>query len=783
MNQYSHFLRFGLTNDVATNLTPPVGIHPLLPVVAGDVLRWLVPASDLPAIPPERLQIGMRTRKTTGAGVMVGQIRRQSAEFYTEITLLVSATPTADTFRQFSIMLGDMPILGTFRGQQTDPDDYLDALADHYQGYRNALVLADRRGRELRLRVYPNPQFSLNGEKLTIGLGLVTARNTNTPTLTLQKKEVGLPAQDIYTLAAGADIANGNIFSLNGVSYTAGGNEKPADILRALGVASGTLTVGAGASVQILAQAGRQVVTNTNRPALTLLYDSTLNGSDFYKASVSPDVVSGNVYSLSATGAATRSYTAGPNDTKTTIEQYFNNTGGKAAFPAGSAVQINVYAGVLSVANTNAPTLGFSAKQSLPVRSVLRYTAYIGSSIRAGNEYVLTVNGVTRTYRAVAGDTAMNVAAGLGKTSNPFVLETLPNITVQAFARKGPAYDDSNLASVTLTGSRTVKNVDRIAEVIIPALPPGEYQFTLSDNRAPNLPGFLPVLAASNPLFLLTSAHDTVWLRYGVQEAGRVFGYGYLEDGLMQQLRVWAYVDAARLSQEESLSRTLDDQTVRGRTRAYNVRKFTTTLQPEAFHAALYQALKHPVLIVNGTPFRCEGNYQQSEPQGRRRWMQGQAELTEPEGLDYVPGDAGRLNSASGSYALIGTVTGLDGLWLSVKQLSFVQPIEPGVMLPAAEYDLFIRTGNEEIILSVGIDGKRIETFHLLANVLNRLGPIRLSPGVITLTGVVATGVSVTATAPDAYNPQDAEVNDQTIETSKRSGDFSEDFNADFNKR
>jgi len=779
MNPFENLLRFFPVFDNGVdrprNLDAPDSRHATLPVVAGDSLRFLMPIADCRNLDPARLAIGLRLRSaTTDTGTLCGRVRKQAAESYTEIRLRVTQAPTAGTYKQFSLMLGDKPVLGTFRGQQTDLDDYLNALVTHYQNYPYATVHCDRRGNDLRLRVFPNDRFRLNGETLTVGLGTVRDQNDNSPSLTAQKTgTVAVAAQDCYTVEVGSDIAPGNVFTLGSQTYTARGSEKPADILTALGVSGDKVIVPTGQNLTATAVASSETITNTNRPTISLLYDSNSGGNDLYIVSIGADFTIGNVYQISASGMTTRSKTVTGTDTKASIEAFLNNTGGKLAVPAGSVPTGTVATGTQPKINTNSPSIRFSDKVDLPAHSEDQYRVFVGGSIAAGNGYSLTIGSETTTVTAVSGDTPASIAARLGYTAHPFSLSVDAGTSVIALARKGPKWAAANIASINLLSVQTLKNLNRVAEVVIPSLAVGEYQLTLYDTQGPT------VIGLSNPLTLQTGKHETALVRFGGM--GPVMGFDYYEDGLMQQLRLPVYVDAGQLRQEENIYRTLDNQPVRSSARAYTARRLTTRLAGEGFHRAMYIALKHPFLYVDGSPYRQEGDYTPTPPQGKQRKSQATASLVAIRGWDYQLDRRGSDSSQSATYALITTLTGLDGLWMAAKRLSFVQPIAEGSSLPAADYSLLIRCGPDKLRLTIAVNGYRAYTALLTPGRLNRIDGVRLSPGRISLLAEVVSPTVISWTA-DTYNPQLADVVATTVATQVRPGDFNADFNSDFSK-
>lgn len=782
MNRFDSFLRFfALTDDNNTrpqNLNLPAEPYPILPVVPADALRWLVPLADCGGRLAHRLSIGIRAKGNSGPGVLCGRIRQQAGATYSEIRLRVDALPIG--YRQFALMAGSKNVMGTFRGQALSQTDYVEAIAEHYRAFPYAATDVDVTGRDIRVRVYNNDLFSLHGETLRVDVGNVREPNSNSPSLiALKSAGLGLPAENWLTLSVSADIQPGNVFGLDGIAYKATGGESPNDILIALGAPTGKLSKTGGASVVAYAQPGTQVVDNANRPGLQLLFDSNSGGNDRYLAVVGVDVQPGNVYQVAASGVATKTVTAVLGDTKASIEAQFNNSpSGKFLLPTGAGPIVTAIKGTQTLPNTNNPVLGVEKTKALPARTVDRYTVYVGSSVVRGNSYGIVAGGVETSATASEYDTPLSIAAKLGYTQNPFTVDVVVGAPVVALARRGPRYHaPADVAPVTLLSVRTGPvGLPYVAEVVVPNLTVGTYQLVLREG--------VNVVGVSNYLHLKADGRDTSMVRFGAGGNGSVFGLNYAEDGLLQRFRLPVHLDSGRLRQSESLYRTLDNKTVRGRTSARFAHGLTTRGEGDAFHRNLYTALKSPVLLIDDKPYTCEGEYTETPMQGRSRRRQGTAELMALEEMDYRNAGGNMDNateSASGNYAAITELNGVDGLWLAAKRLNFTTSLDIGTLLPAADYELLLRCGADALQLTIGINGSRVATFLLSANTLNRMGPVRLAPGTISLNAHVTTAI-VTQTGVSDYRPQDAEVVSDAPQTITRPGDFNEDFSSDYSQ-
>ena len=783
MNAFDSFLRFfSLADDnspAPQNALLPEGAYPNLPVVGMDMLRWLVNPSDVAGGQPEQVTIGMRPRSSSGVGTICGRLRPQAGATYQEIRLRIEAPADGVTWKQFAIQLGDTPVLGTFRGQQTTLEEYITAIQKFLLDFPYGFTEVDRIGYDLRIRVYGSDKFRLSGEPLTIGLGNVTQRNPNSPSLIAQlRPNVSFPAEDRYTLVVSGDIQKGNVFVLDNKSVTATGTEKPADLLAALGVpASGLLSRAAGVVPSAYAQPGTQLVENANRPVLQLLFQNTVSGSDRYLARITGTVATGNVYQISVPGQPTRTVTATGTDTADSLAAQFNTTGGYCVMPTGSLPGITTLAGTQTIGNTNNPALSLTKRTRLAARVLNANTVYVGPSVVAGNSYTLTVGAAKKTVVADAGDTPLSIATRLGYDENPFSVNVAPGVPVSGLAKRGPLYHaGENLASVRLMPSPSAYRLPYVAEVRVPTgLPAGDYQFTLVRDGV--------VFALSNGLVLKPSTKDTALVRFGTDRPQTVFGLTYNEDGLFQQLRLPLYVETGpALRQSETISRTLDYRPVRGLTEAWFVHGLVSDLQGAAFHRNLFTALKHPVLHVGGKPYTCEGELSLSGPQGRRRRQQATANLTAREGLVYEETSSLSVDSLPATYAQIKTVSGGDGLWMVARYRNFVQTLTPGTVLPAADYEILLRAGIDSQQVTIAQSGSRIGTFLAAANSLNRFR-VRLAPGEVSITlKRVNQTVSGRTLLPNYALNQDALLSGSQVEQTERAGEFTDEFTDDFAK-
>ncbi|OIN55882.1 hypothetical protein [Arsenicibacter rosenii] len=743
---FQHFLRFfRLADD-----NEPMPVDEYLPqwrlneliAAVGDRWRLLVPKSTIYPYRPQDLVI--RSYKNSVTGAVLGTLRAQASESYTEIRIRVRSAPAANEYRQFAIETMDgRVVLGTFR-YQAGPvaptrDEFVQAIRRHYEGYLYTPVTVDTDGPDITIRGYHSDRFRLGNAALRIGIGKVVGTRGVIPMLTHTKLgSVTTTATDTYTVTVGEDIESGNVYSLNGSSYTAAGGESPDVILSRLGVFNNSLTVAAGTSMTATALPGTYTLPNGNRPTISAAYSSTSSPNDLYTVTVGADVVAGNIYQLSAAGMTTRTKVATASDTATTIAAFFNSTSGKAAVPIGATPSVTVSLGVRQFTNTNNPQLYLSGKVNTPAATVDRYLITVGSAIQQGMKFYLQDKVVTATDE----DTILTIAQKLtGRTINvvPFVLDLPVSTVVNCYAEQAPRYnlaDDG--ADVELTASpKRFTNLPVVAEI----------DFTSVDSCQLAICKGSTVLAVSNPVRIRPDAGATVLMRY--TDEGETFDYNYQEPGLVQQIRIPATLGPAKLAQSDSVSQTLDGQYVRGTTEAEYQYTLTTLAMWQGFHAALWQALKHRQVWIDGRCFVAKSELKQLGAIGARRLEQSQTELTEANRVSNKRAFLGApQGSESTGYAQFLQIDAPENLPVYVVSSDVCIRLRAGTLVPPGRYQLQIRTGNEALELRCYVNNVRYNPGRavLTPDKLNRTEQdILLGAGAVVTIQLVAAQVAVTA--------------------------------------
>ncbi|UHG91760.1 hypothetical protein [Spirosoma oryzicola] len=789
MSQFAHFLRFFPLNDdtrpVPGNAITPDTAHPLLPIVPGDVLRWLIPKADLGGCPAHLSEIVLLSQANVNLG-KTGIVRLQDSEHYVQFELTIDALPQPG--EQFAITRtaasGEVSIMGTVRGSFANLDAYITAIQKKFEAYPHAPVLTIRRQNRLAVRMYHTSRFRpTDADLLTwrVGLGKVPANayNTNSPALLAQSLgTVNQPATDSYKVVVADDIEAGNIFQLQGISHTATATDTPASVLTALGVGSNYLTVQSGTVVTINAQVGAYRSENRNTPTLQLLYDSNNGaGQDRYKVIIGQDVKPGNIFQVSAPGMTTKTVKAGSVDTSATIAALFNTSAGFMLIPQGQNPTATTDSGSLQVDNTNLPSIYLTDKKITQAATVTRWRLFVGSSIQRNNAFVIEQTGLTtKTVVATATDTPASIAGKLGYSTNPFTVEVPAGQTLSAYARRGPRYSEpDDIAPVRITAKpRCVRPDQAVAQAIIGNVAPGLYALGLFDKQKGK------IVAQSNRLSLQRVTQETAVVRWGsLQDQERVFAYQYTEPGLTQQLRLPVWVGVMRQLTQESQYDTQRGNVIRTDLRVTYQFPLTTSMQPAAFHKALLMALKHPRLSIDNKAFRCQSDYRETEPTPVRQLYQAQADLTQLAFNSYRPGQFNELDTLSTAHvdALEGTEV-FGGIWLQGN--GGLWPLRVDLELQPAEYDLRVLCPHEPYRISVYVNERLATTALLTAGLLNRTERIRIEPS----DRIILRAEPVAFTVDSAKNRLPAPVEPVAVVSdspeTRRTGDFNADFNTDF---
>ncbi|UHG93273.1 discoidin domain-containing protein [Spirosoma oryzicola] len=609
-------------------------------------------------------------------------------------------------------------LLGTFKKQLTNLGDYVREIRSFFESYVNTPVTVDEDGSELVIKMYHTDRFGLGNVRVGIGLGDVSESNTNEPRLSVRFKDtITQPAKTSYRVSVDLDIAEGNSYVLGEKNYTATRTDTASSILTALGVTGETIELPGGTTPVISASAGSVSVINRNRPAIQVLFVYSSGGSDNYKAVVSSSVQAGNTYQISVEGQTTRTYIAQPGDVAATVEAYFNANGGTSfSTPLGKVPIARADAGSQVIANVNSPAIRLTSRTEIPAQVLDRYDVFVGTSILPGNTFSLQQNSdAKRVVVASSGDTALSVAQGFGYDTNPFTLSIPTGSKLTGFAESGPRYNEANIADVeVLSGPILQRNLPYVAEIVVPTNQlEGVYSLDLKTDT---------LIAQSNYIDVRADDKNTALVRFA--DTGHTYGMRYEEMGLVQQIRLPIYVSPAKIRQTETLGQTPDGKMIRAETRSEAVHTLTTRALPSAFHKAMWTALKHRQLTIDGIHYQQQGEYSLSDWVGRKnKLIQGSAELIRLDSYRNNRFENKHLSTLTESmgYVLIENVDTPLGLSVYLQSDNIVGRVRAGSTVAPDVYQLQIRSGCEPLEVAVYVDNVLFVTSLLTASRLNRI--------------------------------------------------------------
>lgn len=790
MNTYEHVICFEKANGPDTSYYTPKDKHDSLQAQIGDTWRWLAPKSIAQNLQTETLSVVLvkpSYKPNCGEAVQVnairhriGRIRPQESEKYVEFSIWLGALPTAGNWKQFALQRSNGQIvIGTFKGQQTNRGQYMQALKEFYESFPYTKVLCDVDGSKMRVRIWEKQGvFMLADEGLSVGLGNSSVTNTNNPLITrISLGNHNYGAQDSYLVRIGESIQEGNVFTLDDITYIAVAGDSPESVLTKL-LAESRYNVPAGTAVQGTAAAGSRIITNTNKLTVQASFDSVSGGNDRYQILASGSPQPGNVIQVSATGKTTRSYTVGIGDTLATIEAQFNtDSGGFYTVSSGVIPQATFLAGNQEIVNQNFPTLQLTDFENISSYSVSRWQLIIGSDVKSGNVFTIQ----DQEYTAVDGDSALSVAAQFGYDSVSFQVELEIGQVPTAFATKGFLYNDTNITDITITeGPKLARSSQYIIEADFDCeIEPGAYRLGIVNDQSeePEL------IALGNHISVKTKAQGEI---FEVADYGDSFGYEYYENGLSQRLRLPVFIQPPmQTSQEERVVKMMG-----GYRRTTTKKEFESTLVTRAgflpLHITIASFLKHEHVRIGSKLYYNEGEYSESVIDSATGHRQATAKIKE---LNREKNNYFRYKSnyyQSGVYGGFAKVLG-DGIlgrlqvWLRSSEI--VREIEEWQLLNTASYQ-FIAETFENINLTIYQNGN-----HYLTAFLPKGQRVRLSEYFKLETG---SNWIIKAEVTDAcyseptltYSCEQAKTMEITYDCQTVSkpvfGEFSDDYNNDY---
>lgn len=789
MNKYEHVICFEKVDTADKSYYAPKEKHDALQAQLGDTWRWLAPKSIAQGYNVEELSIALikpKYKPNCGDEMQInairhtiGRIRPQESEKYVEFSIWVGSPPTSGTWKQFAIQRNNGQIvIGTFKGQQTTRTEYTQALKEFYESFPYTKVLCDVNGAKMRVRIWEKQGvLMLADEGLSVGLGNSSVTNTNNPLV--NRIDMGshtYGAQDSYLVQIGESIQEGNVFTLDDVTYIAVAGDSP-ETVRGKLFTGERYNVPSGTAVQGNASVGTRVIANANKLTVQPSFDSVSGGSDRYLIQVSGTPQPGNVVQVSATGKTTKSYTVVTGDTVEIIAAFFNtDSGGFYTVNSGVIPQVTFLAGNQEIVNQNFPSLQLTDYLVVPSYNVRRWQVIIGSDVRSGNQFYVQ----NQVYTAQDGDSALDVAAFFGFDSVSFQIETDVSVTPIAYATKGFLYNENNIADVTIAeGPKLARSSQYVVEAEFDCdIEPGSYRLGIVSNLSEDP----ELICLGNFISVKTKAQGEI---FEVADYGDSFGFEYYENGLSQRLRLPVFINPPmQLSEEERVVKFMG-----GYRRTTTKREFESLLVTRAGHLPLHVTiasfLKHEHLRIGEKEYYNEGEYAETILDNGTDFRQATARIKE---TSREKNNFQRYRSnyyQSGAYGgfckVLGEgVKGRLQLWLRSSEI--VREIEDWQLLNTASYQIIAETF-ENVNLTLYRNGD-----HYLTAFLPKGHRVRLSEWLKLESGtswVIKGGVTTACfNAPEITYHCESTQQHTTIydcETIEKPafGEFSDDFSGD----
>jgi hypothetical protein len=604
-NNFANIVRFGGIDS--NNYYQQNSLYSSLIAKIGDKWRILLPKADLKGSDYRFTNVSLLNPSNNAIVKNIGTLRLQEPELYSEIKLTVNSTPS--TYKQFSLTREDgSSLFGTFRGQQQDLLEYIQAIKEHFESYPYTPIVCFQDGQLLTIRAYFSDSFHLEGEKISVGIGEVLEHNTNNPSIIVNSLgSITIPSKDSYLIRID-NVAVGNKFTIGSSSYVVTESDT-VDTVKAFFYGDNTrYNVTAGSMAIASFEAGSTKQQNLVSPNVQADLLSSSSGLDHYKITVLGQFVAGNIIQIQATGKTTITYVVQSGDTKTGIEDVLNPDGGNEYHvTSGTIPIITVLTGTQSILNNNTPNFGLYDKQTFASYTIDRYAVLLNNNIVAGNVF----NIGSDSYTVKDGDTIDNVLAYFGKSSTYFLVDVPTGTAFSAFAENGEKYTSNDIADVTIVQQpQNKKSTQLVAEINFNDVLKGNYKLALTNGT--EIISIGNYIEVKEDIFNVFYHSETPLIE--VANNGKCFDYDYIEPNLSQCVRFNLWVELPKQVINEDIVSLLDGGKTRGVTTIQQASDIVTETIPIGTRDALVQWLKHKDLIIDGVAYSCEGALQSWQP-------------------------------------------------------------------------------------------------------------------------------------------------------------------------
>ena len=578
----------------------------------GDFWRLLIKSSVIQNRDLSRIEARIVQLNTNCFGVWDGStvtdttkravLRKQYCENYTEFVIKVNSTSTIENYKQFALTRSNGGrVLGTIKATATTAELYAQKIQEHFEAYPYATVIVHRKGTLLKVRVYNNNSFRLNDEAVTVGIGLVSDKNTNAPSITASLVDtISYAARYSYEVAI-ENVEPGNIFVLNGTRYEAATGDDAATVKAALLSGQDRLIVLQSETVSASATKGIRYLLNTNTPSISLAYHSNSGGNDRYVVTIGESLSPGNTFQITASGEPTASYTVEDGDDAATVKAALVSGSGYYEVPTGTTPTWSVVAGVQAIENVNTPSIKLEDQQEIEATTKDKYRVIVGSSITKGNVFTLGDS----VYTAISGDDADDVGIALGISGAVDYAEVPENSGLTVFAKPGNRYTSEDVADITIVSQPRVKKSGQLVlEADFSGLNSGLYSVQLFDTITEE------AFSYSNVIQVATSVRNTAMVE--VSDDLDAHGYQYYESGLSQRIRLPIFLRSPKQRSSENRSKRIEGGYNRTITAVEDVREMVTQAESPDFHKCLALWLKHSKVWIEDQSYFAEGEYSET---------------------------------------------------------------------------------------------------------------------------------------------------------------------------
>lgn len=487
--------------------------------------------------------------------------------------------------KQFSIYLDGKQLGKTFRKRANTLQEYINLIVKHFNKLDSWNVTNN--GNIIEFQQIDDCWNC--GKALTIGLGNYNTLNKNKPCINSEfmgtEEVIG---NKCYKLDF-SDILEGNEFIINGITTIASKDETEATLRAKILGENQYLCVLNTEDIVISATSGLRTIMNSNTPQVTALYSNSDANYDYYTISTY-NVRVGNIFDINGVQKI-----AGETDTQTTINAFFNSTGGYFRISKGTALNPTALSGRRIVSNSNNPIITATLATTTLTESKDKFLISICSDVQKGNEFVLD----RLIYTAKTYDTDIDVAFGLfGSNTISFYYYLPETVEPVLYANAGYSRNYENIADVELLCNK-IKCCDKKSIIFeFEGTEKGCYQGVILDNYGSEVAftSFINVDVDLDSEFVEFKNYSDA---YGLE-------FDKLE---WFKLRMpISLKDTSPLITEEILKNTSGQQ-IRGKTTIETIRNFVTKNVDTETHDFILKALKCDELKIGGVEYSFMGEY------------------------------------------------------------------------------------------------------------------------------------------------------------------------------